>query len=260
MKRWPLKKKISCKYKDFWHENENKNLTESNELRHIAIIMDGNGRWAAKRGLPRSFGHKEGAETVKTITRAAADAGIKYLTLYAFSTENWQRGKDEVAYLMTLLRQYLKSELKELKDRQTRIRFIGERQMLDEDIRQMMLDLENETAGYDKLTLCIALSYGSRQEIVQAVKKTAELVKNGDIAVEDIDINLFSDMLYTKDIPDPDLVIRTSGEKRVSNYLLWQSAYSEFAFTDVMWPDFTPQNLLDIIEEYKTRERRYGKV
>ena len=222
--------------------------------------MDGNGRWATKRGLPRSAGHKKGAEVVKEITKAAAEKGIKYLTLYAFSTENWQRNAEEVSYLMSLLRQYLKSDLKELKENQVRICFIGERYMLDKDIQQMMSDLEQETAHFDKLTVCIALSYGSRQEIVAATKKIAQSVKNGDILIEDIDINLFSAMLYTKDIPEPDLLIRTSGEKRLSNYLLWQLAYSELAFTDIYWPDFTPEELQRLIDNYETRERRYGKV
>ncbi len=235
-------------------------MTKDNELKHIAIIMDGNGRWATRRGLPRSLGHKKGAEVVKNITRAAAEQGIQYLTLYAFSTENWQRSPEEVSYLMTLLREYLKSDLTELRDNQVRIRFIGERYMLAEDIQQMMCDLEEETADFTKMTLCIALSYGSRQEIISAVKKIAQSVKSGDIPLEDIDINLFSDMLYTKGMPDPDLLIRTSGEKRISNYLLWQLAYSEFEFTDVLWPDFTPEHLHQIIENFKTRERRYGKV
>ena len=235
-------------------------MTEKNELRHIAIIMDGNGRWATKKGLPRSLGHKKGAEVVKEITKAAAEKGIKFLTLYAFSTENWQRSKEEVSYLMTLLRQYLKSDLQELKENEVRILFIGERHMLDQDIQQLMTNLENQTAAYDKLTLCIALSYGSRHEIVATVKKIAVQVKNGDILPEDIDINLFSDMLYTKDIPDPDLLIRTSGEQRLSNYLLWQLAYSELAFTDVLWPDFTAAELQRLIDNYQTRERRYGKI
>ena len=235
-------------------------MTSKNELQHIAIIMDGNGRWALKQGLPRSLGHKKGAEVVKTIVKAAGEQGIKYMTLYAFSTENWQRSPEEVSYLMNLLRQYLKGDLQELKENQVRIRFIGERYMLDSDIQKMMSDLEQETASFDKMTLCIALSYGSRQEILSAVKKTAEQYKNGNISLEDIDINLFSSMLYTKDIPDPDLLIRTSGEQRISNYLLWQLAYSEFAFTEVLWPDFTPELLQQIIEDYKTRERRYGKV
>ena len=222
--------------------------------------MDGNGRWAQKRGLPRSMGHRKGAEVVKTITKAVAELGIKYLTLYAFSTENWQRSSDEVDYLMGLLRQYLQNDLQEIKDNKIRIRFIGERYMLDNDIQQQMSKLEDDTKEFDKMTLCIALSYGSRHEILNAVKKTSLLVKNGDISVEDIDINLFSDMLYTKDIPDPDLLIRTSGEKRVSNYLLWQLAYSELFFTDVLWPDFSPENLKQIIDDYNTSERRYGKI
>ncbi len=233
---------------------------EDNSLTHIAIIMDGNGRWAAKRGLPRSFGHKKGAETVKEITRAAGEAGIRFLTLYAFSTENWQRSPEEVSTLMGLLRQYLKSDLQELQKNNVRIRFIGERDMLDADIVAAMEKLEAETAVNDGLTLCIALSYGSRQEIVNAAKKAAALVQKGDMSVEDIDVKLFSDMLYTKDIPDPDLLIRTSGEQRLSNYLLWQLAYTEFYFTPTFWPDFNKNELTDIINDFKTRERRYGKV
>ncbi|MCX4348538.1 MAG: isoprenyl transferase [Alphaproteobacteria bacterium] len=222
--------------------------------------MDGNGRWAAKRGLPRSFGHKKGAETVKEITRAAGEAGIRFLTLYAFSTENWQRSPEEVSTLMGLLRQYLKTDLQELRKNNVRIRFIGERDMLDADIVAAMEKLEAETAVNDGLTLCIALSYGSRQEIVNAAKKAAALVQKGDMSVEDIDVKLFSDMLYTKDIPDPDLLIRTSGEQRLSNYLLWQLAYTEFYFTPTFWPDFNKNELTDIINDFKTRERRYGKV
>ncbi len=233
---------------------------EDNSLTHIAIIMDGNGRWAAKRGLPRSFGHKKGAETVKEITRAAGEAGIRFLTLYAFSTENWQRSPEEVSTLMGLLRQYLKTDLQELRKNNVRIRFIGERDMLDADIVAAMEKLEAETAVNDGLTLCIALSYGSRQEIVNAAKKAAALVQKGDMSVEDIDVKLFSDMLYTKDIPDPDLLIRTSGEQRLSNYLLWQLAYTEFYFTPTFWPDFNKNELTDIINDFKTRERRYGKV
>ena len=194
----------------------------------MAIIMDGNGRWAAKRGLPRSLGHKKGAERVQEIARAAGEMGIKYLTLYAFSTENWQRSAEEVDALMGLLRQYLKSELSELQKNGVRIIFIGERDMLPADISEAMYRLEAETQNNDKMTLCIALSYGSRQEIVGAVRKIAALAKRGDISPEEIDEKMFSDMLYTKGIPDPDLVVRTSGEQRVSNYLLWQLAYAEF--------------------------------
>lgn len=235
-------------------------MTEDNSLEHIAIIMDGNGRWAKKRGLPRSFGHKKGAEVVKEITKAVANMGIKYLTLYAFSTENWKRDPDEVATLMDLLRQYLKSDMKELQDNGVRIMFIGERSMLEADIVESMKRIEAETAANDKLTLCIALSYGSRQEIVNAARKIAVLAKRGDIQPEDVDDKMFSDMLYTKDIPDPDLVIRTSGEMRISNYLLWQIAYAEFFFTEVLWPDFNEKILADIIANFKTRERRYGKI
>ena len=233
---------------------------DENKLRHLAIIMDGNGRWATKRGLPRSMGHKKGAEVVKEITRAAGELGVEFLTLYAFSTENWNRSEDEVQTLMGLLRDYLKSDLKEVQKNNVRIRFIGEREMLDADIVQKMAEIESETLKNTGMTLCIALSYGSRQEIVNAVKKTAELVKEGDISLNDIDVKLFSDMLYTKDMPDPDLVVRTSGEQRISNYLLWQIAYSEFYFTDVLWPDFNKKLLEDIIAEFNKRERRYGKA
>ena len=233
---------------------------ENNKLEHLAIIMDGNGRWAARRGLPRSMGHRKGAEVVKEITRAAGELGIKYLTLYAFSTENWNRSEDEVKTLMGLLRDYLQSDLKEVQENNVRIRFIGEREMLDADIVRKMAEIEADTLRNTGMTLCIALSYGSRQEIVNAVKKTAALVKEGDISLNDVDVKLFSDMLYTKDMPDPDLVIRTSGEQRISNYLLWQIAYAEFFFTDVLWPDFNKKLLEDIIKNFNMRERRYGKV
>lgn len=235
--------------------------TKENKIpQHVAIIMDGNGRWAKKRGMPRSVGHKKGAETVKEITRAAGEIGVKYLTLYAFSTENWNRSEEEVATLMNLLREYLKSDLKEIQENGVKIVFIGERQMLDADIVENMRKLEADTAGNDKMTLCIALSYGSRQEIVNAARKIAALAKRGDIQPEDVDSKMFSDMLYTKDIPDPDMLIRTSGEQRVSNYLLWQLAYTEFFFTDVLWPDFSRKHLEDIIAEFNSRERRYGKA
>ncbi len=233
---------------------------EANSLQHIAIIMDGNGRWAKKNGLPRSVGHKKGAETVKEIARVAGEMGIKYLTLYAFSTENWQRPPEEVETLMGLLREYLKSDLKELQDNDIRIVFIGERSMLPADITEAMRKLENETADNKKMTLCIALSYGSRQEIVHAARRLAVLAKRGDIAPDDIDAKMFAGLLYTKDIPDPDLVIRTSGEQRVSNYLLWQIAYAEFYFSDVLWPDFDRKCLEEIIKNFNARERRYGKV
>ena len=233
---------------------------ENNKLEHLAIIMDGNGRWAARRGLPRSMGHRKGAEVVKEITRAAGELGIKYLTLYAFSTENWNRSEDEVKTLMGLLRDYLQSDLKEVQQNNVRIRFIGEREMLDADIVRKMAEIEADTLRNTGMTLCIALSYGSRQEIVNAVKKTAALVKEGDISLNDVDVKLFSDMLYTKDMPDPDLVIRTSGEQRISNYLLWQIAYAEFFFTDVLWPDFKTSDLDAAIDDFNSRNRRFGGV
>ena len=233
---------------------------KKNTLQHIAIIMDGNGRWATKRGLPRLAGHKKGAEAVKIVTEAAAEAGVKYLTLYAFSTENWQRSSEEVNGLMSLLRDYLKTDLKEIQEKGVRIRFIGERHMLASDIVEKMEKIEKQTINNDRMTLCIALSYGSRQEIVQAARKIATLAKRGDILPEDVDIKMFSDMLYTKDMPDPDLVIRSSGEQRISNYLLWQVAYAEFYFSPVLWPDFNKETLNAIIEDYNHRERRYGKA
>jgi len=234
-------------------------VADDTTLRHIAVIMDGNGRWAQKKGLPRVAGHRKGAEVVKEITRAAGELGVEFLTLYAFSTENWKRSQDEVSSLMGLLRQYLKSDLKEIQDNGVRIRFIGEREMLDVDIVKMMNKLERDTVGNTKMTLCIALSYGSRQEIVNAAQKIAMLVKRGDISPEDVDVKMFSDMLYTRDMPDPDLIIRTSGEQRISNYLLWQAAYSEFFFTPTFRPDFNKTELEAIIKNFSSRERRYGK-
>lgn len=222
--------------------------------------MDGNGRWAQKRGLPRTAGHKKGAETLREIAKAAADMGIKYLTLYAFSTENWKRDKEEVDYLMDLLRRYLKSELKEVQERGARICFIGERQMLADDIVTEMERIEKETAANDKLTLCVALSYGARAEIVAAAKKVAALAASGRLEPEQLTEDMFKNFLYTAGIPDPDLVIRTSGEQRISNYLLWQIAYSEFYFTPTLWPDFSPEELKKIISDFNSRERRYGKI
>ena len=235
-------------------------MTDNHNVEHIAIIMDGNGRWAKRQGLPRSMGHKKGAEIVKEIAKAANEKGVKFLTLYAFSTENWGRPKDEVDTLMSLLRQYLKTDLTELKKNNIRIRFIGERNMLDADIVQNMHRLERETQDNTGMCLCLAISYGARQEILQAAQKLAALVKNGDLSESDVDIQNFSAMLYTHEMPDPDIVIRTSGEQRISNLLLWQAAYAEFVFTTTLWPDFSAQELDDIIEQFKSRERRYGKI
>lgn len=232
----------------------------NNNLQHIAVIMDGNGRWAAKRGLPRNAGHKKGAEIVIETAKAVKELDVPYLTIYAFSTENWKRSKQEVDGLMNLLRQYLDSNFEELEKNDVRIRFIGERGMLDADIVNKMENLEKRTISNRSLVLQIALSYGSRQEIVNAVRKTAQKVKNGELAITDIDENEFSQMLYTAEVPDPDLLIRTSGEQRLSNYLLWQLAYTELFFTNTLWPDFNKEELKSIIENYKTRERRYGKA
>ena len=232
----------------------------TNKLRHIAIIMDGNGRWAKKRNLPRSAGHKKGAETLQKIASAAADLGVEYLTVYAFSTENWKRDQAEVDYLMNLLREYLKSEFKEVKEKGARILFIGERQMLAPDIVAAMEKLENETAENKKFTFCIALSYGSRAEILSAVKKAGKDIASGKLHEKDLTEETFSKFLYTADMPDPDILIRTSGEQRISNYLLWQIAYSELFFTNTLWPDFSAEELKKIVEEFNLRERRYGKV
>lgn len=232
----------------------------TNKLEHVAVIMDGNGRWAAKRGLPRNVGHKKGAEVVIEVAKAAKELGVKFLTLYAFSTENWKRSREEVDGLMNLLREYLTKDFQELKENDVRIRFIGERRMLAVDIVEKIEELERSTANNKSLGLQVALSYGSRQEIIHAVKEIAAKVKSGDMSLKDIDEQSFSANLYTAGVPDPDLVIRTSGEQRISNYLLWQIAYAEFFFTKTLWPDFTKTELQEIIESYQTRERRYGKA
>ncbi len=234
-------------------------MTTENSCHHVAIIMDGNGRWAKKRGMPRTYGHKKGAENVVKITRSMKESGIKFLTLYAFSTENWQRSKDEVDALMQLLNEYLDKELKEIMENNVRIRFIGERYMLSPSIQEKMLHLEKESAENTDLTLCIALSYGSRQEILAATQKIAQKVASGKMDVSQITQEAFSNELYTRDIPDPDILIRTSGEQRISNYLLWQLAYTELFFTDTLWPDFDKNELCDIIQSFNKRERRYGK-
>ncbi len=234
-------------------------MTEKS-LEHIAFIMDGNGRWAKKRGLPRIAGHKKGAQTLTDIAKAVKEIGVKYLTVYAFSTENWKRSEEEVSGLMNLLREYLDKNFDELKKNDIKIVFIGERYMLEQDIIEKIEKLERETSVNKSMTMQVALSYGSRQEILNAVKKTAVLISNKDLMFEDITEELFSKLLYTSATPDPDLVIRTSGEQRISNYLLWQIAYSELYFTDTLWPDFTKEELVKIVENFKTRERRYGKV
>ncbi|MFI3241281.1 MAG: polyprenyl diphosphate synthase [Alphaproteobacteria bacterium] len=231
----------------------------NNNLKHVAIIMDGNRRWAKKHNKSVEAGHKKGAENIELIVDALANEGVGFVTLFAFSTENWGREKKEVDGLMSLLRHYLKEDVKKLADKGVKILFIGERYMLDDDIVKEMQKIESNTVNNDKITVCIALSYGSRHEIINATKKIAKLVKKDELAIEDIDFNVFSNALYTSNVPDPDILIRTSGERRISNYLLWQLAYAELFFTDTLWPDFGSQELLSIISLFNLRERRYGK-
>ena len=235
------------------------NAVTTKRLTHIAFIMDGNRRWAKKHGLPIAAGHRKGAETLVEIAKAAKTLGIKYMTVYAFSTENWQREADEVGALMNLLRHYLDTGFKELQENNARIIFIGERYMLAADILEKMAKIEAETAKNTDVTLCVALSYGGRQEIAAATRKLVEQVQAGILKPEQINPEIFASVLYTAGIPDPDLLIRTSGEQRISNYLLWQSAYTEFYFSPTLWPDFTKEELEHIVEEFQMRERRYGK-
>ena len=225
---------------------------------HVAIIMDGNRRWAKVKGLPRAAGYAQGAEAVRRTVKAASDLGIQYLTLYGFSLENWKRPAKEIADLMGLLRLYLRKEISELHREGVRIRFIGDRSMLAADIISLIEMSEQKTRANTNLDLVIALSYGSRQEITAAVRQLVEDVAAGEISADAIDENALEGRLYTADMPDPDLIVRTSGEQRISNFLLWQSAYAEFVFTDVLWPDFSREKLEDSIEEFSRRERRYG--
>ena len=227
--------------------------------RHIAIIMDGNGRWAKKRKLPRTAGHAAGASTFKAIARYGNKIGLEYMTGYAFSTENWKRPETEVSNIMNILRDYLK-EAKNFKDENIKVKFIGNISVLDEDIRELIADAERESADATGMHLNIALNYGGRDELVTAVTSLCEDVKTGEIQTCDITENLVSEKLYTAGQPDPDFIIRPSGEYRLSNYLIWQSAYSEFWFSDILWPDFKPRDLDRAIEEFRNRNRRFGGV
>jgi len=227
---------------------------------HIAIIMDGNGRWAKRRALPRVAGHRRGVETVKDIVKACAQVGVKYLTLYTFSTENWKRPKDEVSTLMRLLLRSLKREAKELHENDIRMQTIGDIKSLPEAVQNELCETIKKTAGNKKMTLNLALSYSGRWELIKAVKEIAALASEGKISENEINEANFSKFLTTKDIPDPDLLIRTSGEFRVSNFLLWQIAYTEFFITDVYWPDFDRKHLYEAIKDFQHRERRFGKV
>ncbi len=225
---------------------------------HVAIIMDGNGRWANARGLPRAAGHRQGAEAVRRTVAGAIELGISYLTLYGFSSENWKRPVTEVEDLMGLLRRYLQAEIAELHNKGIRLRVIGERSRLPRDIVRLIDDAETQTAGMSRLNLVMAISYGGRQDIAAAARHLAEEAAAGRLDPSAIDGRRFSDALSTRGIPDPDLVIRTSGEQRISNFLLWQSAYSELVFVEKLWPDFGKEELADAIREFEQRDRRYG--
>ena len=227
---------------------------------HVAIIMDGNGRWAHARGLPRTAGHKRGAQAVKKTIIAAAEMGIRYLTLFGFSAENWQRPDSEIRDLMALLRFYLVNNIDQLAEDGVRLKVVGDRSRLPSDTVEMISDAERRTASNEKLILTIALSYGSRQELVHVARQLAEEVKLGRLDPSNIDEAMFADRLYTRDIPDPDLLIRTSGEQRISNFLLWQLAYTEMVFTQTRWPDFGAAELNDAVSEFRRRERRFGMV
>ena len=226
--------------------------------RHIAIIMDGNGRWAQARGLPRIAGHRRGAEAARRAVIAAAELGVPYLTLFGFSSENWRRPSGEIQDLMGLLRHYLRGEIAELHRNGVRLKVIGELGRLDRDIIEMIEHAEAMTRDNTRITVTIALSYGGRAEIIAAVRAIAQRVQSGNLALEAIDEDCFARHLFTANLPDPDLLIRTSGEQRISNFLLWQSAYSEFVFTKTLWPDFSKRDLEEAIDEFCGRERRYG--
>ena len=227
---------------------------------HIAIILDGNGRWAKAKGMPRGYGHIKGCANLETICDDIKDLGVKYLTVYAFSTENWKRSREEVEGLMKLFRSYLKKCIKLADKNKMRVRVIGEVSAFDQDIQESIARLEQYSQKYDEIYFQIALNYGSRDEIIRGIRKLAQDAADGKVKPEEIDEHVFDNYLDTAGIPDPDLMIRTSGELRLSNFLLWQMAYTEFYFTDVAWPDFNKAELIKAIEKYNQRDRRYGGV
>ena len=240
-----------------WMERDIENLVIP---QHVALILDGNGRWAKKRGLPRTVGHKQGCVTVEQTVEDAARLGIRYLTVYGFSTENWKRSAEEVGALMQLFRLYLKRLLKIAKKNNVRVKMIGDRTRFDSDIIEGINRLEDETAANTGMTFVIAVNYGGRDEIRRAVRKMVQDAEDGNLKASEVTEDKIADYLDTKDIPDPDLMIRTSGEQRLSNYLLWQLAYAEFYFTDTLWPDFNKKELEKAVEFYQTRDRRFGGV
>ena len=227
---------------------------------HVAIIMDGNGRWAKKRFMPRSYGHVQGSKVVEKVIRAAGEMGIKYLTVYAFSTENWKRPEEEVGTLMKLLNNYLDDCIKKCKKNNMRVKVIGEIHRLSPELQEKIVRLEEESKEYDGIQFTMALNYGSRDEMVRAMRKMTADVKKGVIAEEEITEELFASYLDTAGMPDPDLMIRTSGEERLSNFMMWQLAYTEFYFTDILWPDFGKEELIKAVEYYNGRDRRFGAV
>ena len=238
-------------------------MMEVSELKiptHVSIIMDGNGRWAKKRGMPRTFGHKKGAEVVMDICQDADDLGIRYLTIYAFSTENWSRPSAEVRTLMLLFGKYLKICYNKAMENNMRVRIIGDKSALSPQLQESIRVLERDTEKFDGFHLQIAINYGSRDEMLRAMRAMMEDYKEGKFAADELDEARFSSYLDTADIPDPYLMIRTSGEQRLSNYLMWQHAYSEFYFTDTAWPDFNKEELIKALEAYTRRDRRYGKI
>ena len=233
-------------------------LTETRPVTHLAIIMDGNGRWATNRGWPRLVGHRKGAERVREIVKACPDLGIRWLTLYAFSTENWKRSTEEVLGLMAIFARYIEREADKLARAGVRLRFIGERGRLDPKLQRLMAGIEARTAGNDRLNLTVAVNYGGRDEILRAACKIAEAAAAGILDPKHLTEAAFAGALDTGGLPDPDLVIRTSGETRTSNFLPWQAAYAEYEFTGTLWPDFTPEELAAIVQRFSNRERRFG--
>ncbi|HDI79296.1 MAG TPA: isoprenyl transferase [Desulfobacteraceae bacterium] len=239
---------------------KDQNIDPSRLPRHVAIIMDGNGRWAKRQGLDRIQGHQRGAESVRDIVRTARRIGIKYLTLYAFSEENWKRARYEIEALMMLLKRYLKSELQEMLENGIRFNTIGNIYKLPQDVQELLKKTKEKTSKNTNMVLTLALSYGGRQEICEAMRHIAKRVAAGDIDPSDIDEDVISGFLYTSSLPDPDLLIRTSGEMRISNFLLWQIAYTELYITPIMWPDFKKKQFIEAILEYQRRERRFGGI
>ena len=233
-------------------------MADTDAPRHVAIIMDGNGRWAAARGLPRSEGHRRGVEALRRIVRAAGELRIRYLTIFSFSSENWSRPLAEVNELMGLLRRFVRNDLAELHQNNVRVRIIGDRNGLSPDIGPLLIEAEELTRNNSGLNLIVAFNYGARQEIARAARRMSEAVARGDLKADDIDVDRFSGFLDAPDVPDPDLIIRTSGEQRLSNFLLWQAAYSELVFVPGFWPDFDRAALEAVIDEFRGRERRFG--